>query len=106
MSKQTEFRPPSSENGPTIVVLAHPFQFKGETQDRVTIPHLTGKHLMRLNIRDGNSATIGDQIAWASWVVLPLGAVEDMHPADALAVGGKLFELLGKSLATGETPSE
>jgi hypothetical protein len=105
MSK-TEFKPPSSEGGHVIVKLAHTIKVDGDETDKVTIPALKGKHLARIPFHYGAVPTIGQQLEWANWVVVPLGAVEEMHPSDAMAVSSQVYSMLGKSLATGEQPSE
>lgn len=106
MSKQTEFVPPSAEGGATIVKLAHAVKFNGDETDRVTIPALRGKHLARIPYKFGEQPTIGAMVEWANWVVLPTGIVDEMHPADARAVAVEVNAQLGKSLTTGEPPSE
>lgn len=101
MSDTIEFKPPSSD-GTIIVKLAHPFKWRGDDCDKVTIPHLRGKHLATLPVKAGEEASVGQIVEWASSVVIPKGVMGEMHPSDALAIGLRLMALLGESLATGE----
>ena len=105
MSK-TVFKRPDNASEATIVVVAHPFKLNGEETEKVTIPAIRGKHLARIPFRYGTIPTIGQQVEWASWVVQPLGAIEEMHPADAIEISNEVYAQLGKALATGEQPSE
>jgi len=100
-----EFKP-ESKDGSTIVVLSRAFKHRGDDMERVTIPALTGKHMMRLPMTEGEVPTVGQLIEWANWVVTPLGCVEDMHPSDALDIARRVYANLGKSLTAGETTSE
>jgi hypothetical protein len=92
-----------NEDGSAIVQLRTPVTVDGETLSRVTIPALRGRHMMSApNLTD--TTTIGELITWATKVVEPRGAVEEMVPGDAVLVGNELLASLGKSRASHGVP--
>jgi len=103
---KTEFLPPSSADGATIVVLRSPVKWRGEETERVTIPALKGRHLARIPFTVGDVPTLGALVEWASAIVLPAGIVDELHPSDAIAIANEVYAALGKSLAIGETQSQ
>lgn len=91
-------------DGSCIVKLSTPIQLGDETVSRVTIPRITGKHLFKMPVIT-LSSSMGPVIEWASHVVLPQGAVEELSPADAVSVAEALLGAVGKSQPAGEPPS-
>jgi hypothetical protein len=96
--KQVDF----ADDGSAVVQLRTPVKFDGEMLSRVTIPALRGRHMMSAPDID-EDVQIGTIITWATKVVEPRGAVEDLYPQDAIAVGKALLVLLGKSV---DSPGE
>jgi hypothetical protein len=97
----------TNSDGTTIVILSEPIKVGKEELTRCTIPKLRGKHLMGLPPLD----SLGQFIAFAARVVLPMGAVEEMCPEDANDVGNRLFaEVVKKTQpansASGQSGSE
>ena len=98
-----EGRVTRNPDGSAVVVLRMPVTIAGETLSRVTIPALRGRHMMSApNLTD--DTPIGEVITWANKVVEPRGAIEDMHPLDAVLAGNLLVEALGKSRANRGEP--
>lgn len=91
-------------DGSCIITLSTPVTVGGEKVARVTVPRLTGRHLFRMPAIS-QDASIGVIVEWATTVVTPRGAVEEMDPTDAIAVASALLDSLGKSRPTGAQPS-
>lgn len=88
-------------DGSAIVKLSEPVTVRGEELSRVTIPRLKGKHLFGAP----PLTSIGMVLEWASKIVEPRGALEEMTPEDAVAVGDFLFGLLTKRPKAGADSS-
>jgi hypothetical protein len=85
-----------NSDGSTIVKLAEPIKLGGDELTRVTIPKLRGKHLIGAPVLD----SMGQYLVIAARVVEPKGALEEMTPADAVAIGNHIIELIqGKATA-------
>jgi hypothetical protein len=104
-NKSPTFKEPNAD-GSVVVQLGEDVVFRGETFSRVTIPALKGKHLARLTFALSGVPTNAQLIDWCQYVVEPVGVVGEMSPRDALDIAGEAYTLLGKSLATGDSPSE
>lgn len=92
-----------SDDGSAIVRLHRPIKVDGDTLSRVTIPALRGRHMM--SAPDLTEETqIGEVITWATKVVEPRGAVEEMFPQDAITTAKALAALLGKSATSHGAP--
>jgi hypothetical protein len=96
----------TNSDGTTIVILSESIKVGKEELTRCTIPKLRGKHLFKMPAFSQENIPLGIIVEWATHIVEPRGAVDEMVPKDANAVAHKLMELyLGKSPATGEKPS-
>jgi len=93
-----------NSDGSCIVKLTKAVMVDGEKVARVTVPRITGRHMFKMPVI-GTGTPIGVVIEWASTVVLPKGAIEEMDPSDAIDVAGCLLEALGKSQPAGEPAS-
>jgi hypothetical protein len=93
----------ANEDSSAIVKLSEPIRVGKEELTRVTIPKIRGRHMFKAPVM-AHGMPIGPVIEWASHIVIPAGAVEEMCPKDAIAVANWIMEhWAGKSIATGET---
>lgn len=93
----------ANEDGSAIVKLSETIRVANQELTRVTIPKVRGRHLFKAPVM-GPGLPIGPVIEWASHIVTPAGAVEEMCPKDAIAVANWILDNWAKkSPATGET---
>ena len=88
-------------DGSVIVKLATPITVDGDEVTRVTVPALKGRHMMLCPFKasDPGSVEIGAFVSFAALIVKPKGAIEEMSPADALAVAAEVGNSMNKSPA-------
>jgi hypothetical protein len=88
-------------DGSIIVKLSRAVRMdNGEEISRVTIPAITGAHLMHAPFTGGD-VPLGQIVTFAARIVQPAGAVEKMRMDDALACARALGEAMGKSRGDG-----
>lgn len=95
-----------NQDGSSIVKLREPVQFNGESQSRLTIPRVTGRHMRAAEWSLGASPTLGQTLAWAASIVIPAGILDELDGVLARDIATEVaLMLVGKPPRTGAEPS-
>lgn len=86
-----------NQDGSVIVTLSESITVGKETLEKVTIPALRGAHMRVCPFVAGSeSYRVEEFVEFAARIVIPVGAVDAMAPADAIEVGSEVATLMGK----------